>query len=85
MLKKIFYVIKKIIVAVLLIYGYNKLALPLNIVIPLNVITIFLVYIGGIPSILMLILFSLVCIWIWGDLDAWLLYGQAKGSIWNIA
>ena len=79
MLKKVFNIIKKIIVAVLLIYGYNKLALPLN------VITIFLVYIGGIPSILMLILFSLICIWIWGDVCAWLLYGQAKGSIWDIA
>jgi hypothetical protein len=62
MFKKIFLVIKKIILAVLLIYAYNRLALPLNVTIPLNVITIFLVSICGIPSILMLILFSFVCI-----------------------
>lgn len=62
MLKKIFIVIKKIIMAVLFIYAYNKLALPLNVVIPMNVITVCLVAICGIPSILMLVLFSLVCI-----------------------
>ncbi len=62
MFKKIFNVIKKIIMAVLFIYAYNKLALPLNVIIPLNVITVCLVAICGIPSILMLVLFSLVCI-----------------------
>ena len=50
------------VVAVLLIYGYNKLALPLDIVIPMNIFTILLVTLFGIPSILMLILFFLVCI-----------------------
>lgn len=62
MFKKIFNIIKKIIVAVLFIYGYNKLALPLNVIIPINVITVLLVALCGIPSILMLILFSLICI-----------------------
>ena len=62
MLKKIFNIIKKIIMAVVFIYAYNKLALPLNVIIPLNVITVCLVAICGIPSILMLVLFSLVCI-----------------------
>lgn len=62
MFKKIFKIIKKIIVAVLFIYGYNKLALPLNVIIPINVVTVLMVALCGIPSILMLILFSLVCI-----------------------
>ncbi len=62
MFKKIFNIIKKMVVAVLLIYGYNKLALPLDIVIPMNIFTILLVTLFGIPSILMLILFFLVCI-----------------------
>lgn len=62
MLKKAFNIIKKIIMAVLFIYAYNKLALPLNVIIPMNVITVCLVAICGIPSILMLVLFSLVCI-----------------------
>lgn len=62
MFKKTFNIIKKIIVAVLFIYGYNKLALPLNVIIPINVITVLMVALCGIPSILMLILFSLICI-----------------------
>ena len=62
MIKKIFNIIKKFIVAVLLIYAYNKMTLPLNLFIPMNIFTILLVTFCGIPSIIMLILFSLVCI-----------------------
>ena len=62
MFKKLFNVIKKVILAVLFIYAYNKLALPLDVVIPMNVVTILLVAICGVPSILMLVLFSLLCI-----------------------
>ena len=60
MLKKFLVLLEKIIISVLLIYAYNKLSLPLNIIIPINLITIFLVTLFGIPSILMLILFSLL-------------------------
>ena len=62
MLKKVLNLIKKFILAVLLIYAYNKIALPLNLFIPMNVFTILLVTFCGIPSIFMLILFSIVCI-----------------------
>lgn len=61
-LEKIFNLLKKIIVSVLIIYAYNKLAIPLDVIIPMNVITIMLVAFCGIPSIIMLVLFSLVCI-----------------------
>lgn len=59
-LKKIFLIMKKVILSVLVIYAYNKLSLPLDIFIPMNFVTIFLVSIFGIPSMLMLILFSLI-------------------------
>lgn len=62
MLKKIFGVIKRVVMAVLFIYAYNKFALPLNVIIPINMITVLLVSLCGIPSVLMLVLFSLVCI-----------------------
>ena len=62
MFKRMINIIKKIIVAILLIYAYNKMALPLNLFIPMNIFTIFLVTFCGMPSIIMLILFSLVCI-----------------------
>lgn len=57
MLKKGYNVIKKIILAVLFIYAYNKLALPLNVFIPMNIFTVFLVALCGVPSILMLVLY----------------------------
>lgn len=62
MIKKLFVLIKKFIVAVLLIYAYNKVALPSSLFIPMNMITILLVTFCGIPSIIMLVLFSLFCI-----------------------
>ena len=62
MLKMLFNLSKKFIVAVLLIYAYNKIALPSNLFIPMNVFTILLVTFCGIPSIIMLVLFSLFCI-----------------------
>ena len=62
MLKKLFDVVKRVVMAVLFIYAYNKLALPLNVIIPINIITVLLVSLCGIPSILMLVLFSLLCI-----------------------
>ncbi len=62
MLKKGYKAIKKIILAVLFIYAYNKLALPLNVFIPMNMFTVFLVALCGVPSILMLVLYFLIFI-----------------------
>ena len=59
---KVFNFLKKLILSVLIIYAYNRLAIPLGIFIPLNIFTIFYVFLCGIPSILMLVLFSLICI-----------------------
>ena len=60
MIKKIINILKKFILAVLFIYTYNKLTIPLNIYIPINFFTVFFVSVCGIPSILVLILFSLL-------------------------
>ena len=62
MLKKGYSALKKIILAVLFIYFYNKLALPLNVFIPMNIFTVFLVALCGVPSILMLVLYCLIFI-----------------------
>ena len=62
MLKVIFKVVKKIIMAVLFIYVYNKISLPLDVVVPINVFTVAIVAVCGLPSIVMLIIFSLFCI-----------------------
>ena len=60
MIKKILKVVKKIIMAVLIIYTYNMIALPLNVPIPINVLTILIVTVLGLPSMLVLIIFSLL-------------------------
>ncbi|MBR3617887.1 MAG: pro-sigmaK processing inhibitor BofA family protein [Acholeplasmatales bacterium] len=62
MFNNIFLILKKFIMSILFIYAYNKLSLPLNIIIPMNLCTILLVMLGGIPSIIFLVLFSFLCI-----------------------
>lgn len=56
MLKKIFSLIKKIVFSVFLIYGFNLIASPLNLIIPINLITVGLITILGVPALLSLIL-----------------------------
>ena len=58
--RKILSIIKKIVMAVMFIYAYNKIALPFDVLIPINYITILLVSFFGIPSIPMLVLYSIV-------------------------
>jgi len=43
MLKKIFKILKKIILTCFLLYGFNLIASPLGVIIPINIITIFFV------------------------------------------
>jgi len=56
MLKKIFGLTKKIVFSVFLIYGFNLIAEPLNLIIPINAITVGLITILGMPALLSLIL-----------------------------
>lgn len=57
MVKKIFMIIKRLIVAVLFIYAFNNMAMSLNLFIPMNIFTILLVTICGVPSIIMMVLY----------------------------
>ena len=59
MVKKVFLIIKKIIYSAFLIYGYNILVLPLNLTIPINILTVGLVILLGFP-----VLFSLILVFI---------------------
>ena len=56
MFKKLFSLIKKIVFSVFLIYGFNLIAQPLNLIIPINIITVGLITILGVPALLSLIL-----------------------------
>lgn len=55
MFKKILNLIKKIVFSVFLIYGFNLIASPLNLIIPINIITVGLITILGVPALLSLI------------------------------
>lgn len=55
MFKKLLNLIKKIVFSVFLIYGFNLIASPLNLIIPINIITVGLITILGVPALLSLI------------------------------
>jgi len=55
MLSLILRAVKKVIIAIFLLYGLNLIISSLNILIPINVITVALVAILGIPGICTLV------------------------------
>ena len=56
-------ILKKIIFSAFLLYGYNLIAVNFNMIIPINIYTIGLVSVLGIPSVLALILFKMFVLW----------------------
>lgn len=56
MLKNVLKFIKKIVISFFLLYGYNLLIQPIGLIIPINLITILLITILGIPAMLALII-----------------------------
>lgn len=54
-MKKIFKIIKRIIISSFLLYGYNLMISPIGAVIPINFITILLITILGFPALFALI------------------------------
>lgn len=54
-MKIIFSGIKRIILGFLILYSYNMIAMEFNLIIPINVITVLLVGIIGLPALFALI------------------------------
>lgn len=54
-MKYFFKILKKVIFSAFLLYGYNLLASPINLVIPINIFTVLSVCFLGIPAILSLV------------------------------
>lgn len=59
MIKRFFLIIKKVIIAILMIYTYNIIVFPLGITIAFNFFTILLICLFGIPAVIGLCLFSI--------------------------
>ena len=51
MLKKILNLFKKIILSAFILYGYNLIASPMNLIIPINIITVSILTVFGIPAL----------------------------------
>jgi hypothetical protein len=60
MLKKFIKIIKKIVFSSFLLYGYNLLAVPLNIIIPINIVNVAFISFCGIPALFSLILIHII-------------------------
>lgn len=60
MFKKLLEIIKKVIFSVLVLYGYNLISSPLNLMVPINIVTVSLISILGMPALLALILVLLL-------------------------
>lgn len=60
MIKQIIKIIRRIIVSALMLYGYNVIAGPINVVIPINLINISLLTLLGFPALFGLIFINIV-------------------------
>lgn len=60
MLKKIGEILKKIIFSIVLLCGYNMIATPINVMIPINLITVGAVTILGFPALFAFIIINIV-------------------------
>ena len=59
-LKKLFNLIKRIVISAFILYGYNLLVTPINLIIPINIITVTLLTIFGLPALFSLIIILIV-------------------------
>ena len=55
MLKFIFKIIKRVVISSFLLYAYNILMQPMNLMIPINIFTVLALSILGVPALLCLI------------------------------
>lgn len=51
MIKKVLTILKKIVISAFILYGYNLIAASLNLIIPINFITVGILTFFGIPAL----------------------------------
>lgn len=62
MLKKIFKIFKKVILASFILYGFNLIMSPLSVIVPINIVTVSTVTCLGFPGLLGLIIIKLIAL-----------------------
>ncbi len=60
MFKFLFSILKKIVVGMIILFGYNTFLSSLNLMIPINMITIVIVSLFDVPGVIGLVLFLLL-------------------------
>lgn len=60
MIKKLLNLIKKVVISGFLLYGYNLITAPLNMIIPINLITVSSLTLLGFPALFAFILIHVV-------------------------
>lgn len=60
MLKKLFKVLRKVVIAILLLYSFNVLIASTNVFVPINYVTISVVSFLGIPGVVSLFMVQLL-------------------------
>lgn len=60
MLKLILKVIKRVIIGMVILFGYNTFLSSLNLIIPINIVTIVIASLFDVPGIIGLVLFLLI-------------------------
>ena len=58
-MKKVFEILKKVVLSFVILYSYNLIAVNFNMIIPINLFTVLIVSILGVPALLALILFKI--------------------------
>ena len=58
-MKKIMEIVKRVVLSFIVLYGYNLIAVNFNLVLPINIFTIGIITVLGLPSLLALIFFKL--------------------------
>ena len=61
-MKFILFVVKKIILSAVILYGYNLIAVNFNMIIPINVYTLGFITFLGSPALIALVLFKILAL-----------------------
>lgn len=59
-MKGLLILVKRVVLSAFILYGYNLIAVSFNSVIPINIFTILMITILGVPGMIALVLFKLL-------------------------
>ena len=61
-MRKIAKIIRRIVLSAFILYGYNLISVNFNMIVPINIFTLGIVFILGAPGLIALVLFKMLLI-----------------------